>query len=358
MITAFQQVPEDVDRALILIAAICGVLLLGITIVMLLFVFKYSRKKAKKTSQVGHHTKLEIAWTVLPTILVIWMFFIGYSGFKKMRDVPEGAMVVEVTGRQWAWSFHYPKEKVDSMEMVVPVGEPVKVEITAPPEDVIHSFYLPEFRVKEDAVPGRTSYLWFMPERKGTYNVFCAEFCGKDHSKMTTVLRVVSKHEYREWIRTQIALRYKPLVYEALTDPEHKSFGPEELNIDAKRIYRTFCVSCHGENGDGSGLPGEARDFRLRSGWQRGPKVTTIYRTLEEGLEGTQMRAFPNFTPWERVALGHYVRTFLKEKLPTDSKKDFEALVKKYGLDKIRPPGKTLSIERAMEIMVEEAKNK
>jgi hypothetical protein len=267
-----------------------------------------------------------------------------------MRDVPEDAMVVEVTGKQWLWSFHYPEEKLDASEMVVPVGVPIKVELTAPPEDVIHSFYIPDFRVKEDAVPGKENYLWFQPERVGIYNIFCAEFCGKDHSQMISLLRVVEREDYDAWIESERLKRYKPVVLQAFFDAGHPTFGRGELDIDATALYKTFCQSCHGAEGDGSGLPDVARNFTTDEKWKRGRRVADIYRTLTEGIENTQMRSFPNLTPWERIALAHHVRTYMPAP-PPDAEDDCIALMEEYGLDRVQAPGKTIPVERAMEIL-------
>jgi hypothetical protein len=114
------------------------------------------------------------------------------------------------------------------------------------------------------------------------------------------------------------------------------------------------CQECHGPAGDGSGLPGQARNFTKPDGWKRSPKVADIYRTLMEGVPGTQMRPFPNLTPWERVALAHYVRSFLKGQAPQDTRPDYDALVKVYGLDKIQPPKQPLPIDQAMKLLVED----
>ena len=138
-------------------------------------------------------------------------------------------------------------------------------------------------------------------------------------------------------------------------NPQDPGFGKEQLNIDRAAIFGVYCASCHGAAGDGSGLPGQARNMTVLKGWKRSAKVTDIYRTLSEGIEGTQMRAFPNLTPWERVAVAHYVRSFSKEPLPQDTPEDYEALVRDYGLDKVQAPEETIPIERAMELLVMEA---
>jgi cytochrome c oxidase subunit II len=348
-------ITREVDLAFTLLGGVSLVLLAGITLAMIWFAVRYNRKRARKTEQIEGNLWLEVTWVVIPTIIVTWMFFLGYEGFLLMRQVPDNAMVVQVTGQQWSWSFHYPDDDVSSTEMVVPVNRPVKVELTAPPEDVIHSFFIPDFRVKEDAVPGKDTYLWFESNREGEFDIFCAEYCGKDHSQMISELRVVSEVDYRSWIRSQIAKQYKPLELAALEDPQHPEFSPDKLNIDGARLYTTYCASCHGAEGDGSGLPGVARDFNDLSGWKKSPKVTDIYRTLTEGIDGTQMRAFPNFTPWEKVALAHEVRSFIPADLPSVTEEEYTALVEEYGLDEMTGPGETIPVERAMELMVAEA---
>ena len=355
MLLAVSEITREVDRAMWLIGGTSLVLLFGITLAMLIMVVKYRRGRTPKTTQIHGHLWLEMTWLVIPTLIVFWMFWVGYRGFVLMRNVPEDAMLVEVTGKQWQWAFHYPVEKLDTGEMVVPVNRAVKVELTSPADDVAHSFFIPDFRVKEDAVPGQSTYLWFQAEREGTYNIFCAEFCGKGHSEMLSILRVVSQREYEEWILAQRARRYEPLLFEAVVDSEHEKFGPEGLDIDPPTLYKTYCQSCHGAAGDGSGLPGVARSFVVTDGWKNGRKVTDIYRTLTEGIKATQMRAFPNLVPWERLALAHYVRDFNDGVAPEDSPEDYAVLAEEYGLDEIQEPKQTSPVERAMEILSREA---
>jgi cytochrome c oxidase subunit II len=354
MFLAATAIAREYERAMALIGGACVILLIGITVVMVWFVVKYRRGKATTTRQIKGNTLLEIVWVVIPTFIVTWMFFVGYRGFELARHTPEGAQVVKVTGKQWVWTFDYPDKGISSGRLVVPVNRPIKVEITS--QDVNHSFFIPDFRVKEDAVPGKITHLWFKAEQEGTHNVFCAEFCGKDHAYMSTTVEVVSQKEYEAWVRDEQLKRYRPLEFEAVVNPKDPGFGPDQLNIDARRLYMTFCATCHGLAGDGSGLPAaHPRDFRSTANWKRSAKVVDIYRTLMEGIEGTQMRAYPNFTPWERVALAHYVRSFLKEKPPADSEEDYKALVAEYGLDKVQAPKQSIPIEKAMKLLVAEA---
>ena len=345
---------RNFDRAFLWIGGVSLLLLAGITAALVLFAMKYRRSRAATTSQREGNLPLEVAWTVLPTLLVVWMFYVGYEGFITLRGVPDDALLVRVTGRRWAWSFDYPDAGIaGATEMVVPRGRAVKVELTAPPDDVLHSFYLPDFREKEDVLPGRTTHLWFPAEREGTYDIFCAEFCGKGHSEMRAVLRVVPPKEFEAWLRKQAGRRLKPVDAETLLDPS-KAVPEAEWTADAAVVFRTFCASCHGEKGDGSGLPGEARNFTKADGWKHGARVADIFRTLETGIEGTSMRAFPTLSAWERVLLAHHVRRFLGAAAPADTPEAAKAFVTERGLDQIPPPRETIPVERAMEILERE----
>ncbi len=354
MLLVASELARDIDKAFWLVGGVSLVMLLGITGAMIWFAVHYRRGRRRTTTQVAGHPILEAAWIIIPTLIVTWMFFVGIEVFTTLRTPPPGSMIVQVTGRQWAWSFHYPDSGIDSTELVVPVGTPIKAEITSPPTDVTHSFFIPDFRLKEDAVPGKTTYLWFEADRTGDFHIFCAEFCGKDHSQMLSRLRVVTPAEFEAWKQAEIAKRYRPLVFEAVKDSNDPAFGPGDLNIDPKALYGIYCASCHGAAGDAAGGIPEARHFTSAADWKRSPKVVDIYRTLAEGIPDTQMRPFPNLTPWQKVALAHHVRTFLGTAPPEDSREDYDALVQEYRLEEVQPPAKVLPIDRAMELLAAE----
>jgi cytochrome c oxidase subunit 2 len=171
-------------------------MLVLITVTMIYFVIKYDRKNHPKATQIDGSTKLEIIWTVIPTIIVLAMFYYGWEGFKLLRSVPDGAMVVHVTGRMWEWKFIYENGR-ESKILYVPQDIPVKLLMTS--QDVVHSFYIPAFRIKEDTVPGMETYLWFQAKETGSYDVFCAEYCGTLHSEMITKLVVMTDGEFKKW---------------------------------------------------------------------------------------------------------------------------------------------------------------
>ncbi len=345
---------RNFDRAFLWIGGLALLVLLGVTVALVGFAVKYRRSRAATTSQRSHNTALEIAWTVIPTLLFLWMFYVGYEGFLTLRDAPPDAMTIRVTARRWSWSFSYPEAGVETTgELTVPVGRAVSLELSAPKDEVLHSFYLPDFREKEDVLPGRTTYLWFQADREGTYDIFCAEFCGTGHSEMRAVLRVVPAREYGAWLRRQAERRLRPVDAAALLDPS-LLLQEEEWRKEAEVLYRVGCASCHGLAGDGSGLPGEARNFSRADGWKQGSRVTDIFRTVTNGIPGTSMRAFPNLSAWERVELAHHVRGFLKGAAAADAPEDARALVAEYGTDKVQAPRATIPVERAMEILSRE----
>lgn len=199
-----QNIAEQVDATFIFIVAVSFLLLLIVTVTMIYFVIKYNKKRNPvASSDDSNHVKLEIIWTLIPTILVLVMFYYGYSGFKNMRNVPDDAMTVKAVGRMWQWTFEYENGK-KSDTLYVPVNKAVNMEITS--VDVNHSFYLPDFRVKEDAVPGRVNYLWFMPTEERTYIIECAQYCGLNHSYMLSTISALPENKFYEWYN------YKPPV--------------------------------------------------------------------------------------------------------------------------------------------------
>lgn len=352
MSQAIPNVVEQVDSAFWIILGISGVLFVGIILALVAFLMKYHKSRhPKATSQVEGHAVLEVLWIVIPTLIVLFMFWIGVIGFKSMRTVPDGAMVVKLTAQRWSFNFQYPQGDVSSPVLHVPAGVPVKVELNAPVSDVIHGFYLPDFRVKEDVIPGKQTYLWFMAPKEGTYNIFCTMFCGNGHSEMITTLQVHSKEGYEEWIRQQIADKNKPVDMALAMDPRSKDIQAR----GGRKLYDTYCASCHGAQGDGKGLAG-ARDFRSLAGWKNGEKLTDIFRTVTVGLDGTAMRGFPNLSAWDRFALVHEVAAFYKGgDRPASSPEDIEQLRAEYKLDEVPVVAKTLSIEKAMELIVKES---
>ncbi len=186
-----------VDQTFWLILGSSVILLLGITATMILFMVRYRRARHPEAAQIEGSVRLETLWTVLPTILVLVMFWYGWAGFKVMRDVPEDAMKVTVYAQKWSWIFEY-ESGMQSAELVVPTGEPVALDLVS--NDVIHSFFVPAFRLKEDCMPGRVNTAWFESTRDGEYDLFCAEYCGDRHSAMLSKVRSLPRPVYDQWV--------------------------------------------------------------------------------------------------------------------------------------------------------------
>ena len=218
-----------VDNVFLYILVICIFLLGLITFLMVYFVIRYRREKHPQPADIEGSTWLEITWTVIPTLIVLTMFYYGLTGFQFLKKVPAGAMAVKVIARQWSWLFQY-ENGIQDPELRVPVGKPVKLLLTS--VDVIHGFYVPAFRIKQDAVPGMTNYLWFQPTETGTYDVMCSQYCGLEHSHMLSKVIVLPEKEFEKWYEGQ-----KKEVTAKGPPPGYKLY--EEKG----------CVGCHSTDG-------------------------------------------------------------------------------------------------------------
>ena len=186
-----------VDQAFWFILGSSVIMLLGITLTMIYFIVKYRRSRNPNPAQIEGSKRLELLWTILPTILVMVMFYYGWAGFKVMRATPDNAYEIIVNARMWSWSFEYPNG-VQSSELYVPTGVPVSLKLRS--ADVIHSFFVPEFRLKEDCMPGRENHAWFSTTRDGIFTIFCAEYCGELHSQMLSKVVSVPQAEFDDWL--------------------------------------------------------------------------------------------------------------------------------------------------------------
>jgi len=226
------------------------VLLIGIT---LAFVYKYHHKKVDKVIDSHGNTSLEILWTIVPTILVLFIFAWGWLVYKKMHRPPAGSFEVRVIGQQWRWKFAYNNGKNTVGELIVPVGKRIKLLMTS--EDVIHSFFIPDMRVKQDVVPGLYTALWFEATKPGEHVIYCSEYCGGLHSNMLATLKVLPHDEWLEWWRKQEKTE------------RDLSIPPEKRGEGLATKYA--CTSCHSV--DGSALIGPS----FRNLYGRTEKLTS-----------------------------------------------------------------------------------
>ena len=240
--------------------------------------YRQRRKGEAVEKSPSHNNTIELIWTVVPTIIVCYLFWVGMTGFVDRRTPPAKAYTIYVTGQKWAWTFAYP-EGFASDELHAPPGEDVKLVIGS--TDVLHSVYIPSFRIKMDAVPGRYTETWFNATRPGTYKMFCAEYCGTNHSLMDADVWVHSSREsFDKWIEEQTSLGDLP---------------PVELGA---RLYTLkTCSSCH--TLDGNKLVGPS--FKDLFGSQReledGSTALADEAYLRESILNPMAKVAKGYTP-------------------------------------------------------------
>ncbi len=186
-----------VDSAFLFVVVCCVILLAIVTACMIWFLVRYNRGRHPRPEHVKENMYLEVAWTVIPTILVIFMFYFGWVDFDYIRNPPKNAMTVEVTARQWSWLFTYENGKHSDL-LYVPQGKPVRLIMTS--LDVLHCLFIPAFRIKEDCVPGMKTHLWFTAGEGGSYEIFCTEYCGVGHSHMRSKVVVLAPAAFGTWL--------------------------------------------------------------------------------------------------------------------------------------------------------------
>jgi cytochrome c oxidase subunit 2 len=217
-----------IESAFLIVTGISVFFLALVTFFMIFFLIKYNKRRHPEAVAVGDSLMLEIVWTVIPTMLVLALFYFGWKDFDYIRNPPKDAMPVTVIGRQWQWLFEY-ENGTESDVLRVPVGKPIRLILTS--KDVIHSFFVPAFRIKEDCVPGMETHLWFRVNEPGSYDVFCTEYCGVGHSHMRSKIIAVPQAEFTAWYVSAKARVQKP----------------EERGL--KLLLAKGCLGCHSISG-------------------------------------------------------------------------------------------------------------
>ena len=215
------------------ILGLCVFCFIGITVATIYFTWKYRARPGHKAQpSASHNDQLEITWTVIPSIIVVIIFVLGWRGYIELATPPRHAEEIRVEGQKWTWLFKYKYKGTELQDDVLHVPVDRKVRLVMSSRDVIHSFFVPAFRVKQDVVPGRYTKLWFTATRPGVYRVFCAEYCGKEHSLMKTRVIVHETGGYEEYLQK---LR-----------EEQENMDPIDLGKDT---YTKLCVGCHTVDG-------------------------------------------------------------------------------------------------------------
>jgi len=239
----------EVDLFYLFLFALTGFFTILIGAAALYFLIKYRRRsQGEIPEQIEGHLKLELTWTIIPFLISMFIFAWGAKIYYQMYTAPADALEIFVTGKQWMWRAQHPDGQREINELHVPLGRRVKLTMTS--EDVIHSYFIPAFRTKTDVVPGRYTMSWFTPTKTGTYHLFCAEYCGTQHSGMIGKVVVMEYPDYQAWLRGV---------------PREKS--PAEAG--AQFFTSLACNNCHldGKAGRGPALQGLfGTDVKLANG--------------------------------------------------------------------------------------------
>jgi cytochrome c oxidase subunit 2 len=218
---------DDVDWLFYGILAISIFCFVGITVVVVYFAWKYRQRPGHKAEPSdAHNDTLEITWTIIPSIICVIIFIFGWRGFLDLNTPPKHAYEIQVVAEKWNWTFRYPNGWTDN-NLHVPVDEPVRLLMRS--KDVLHSFYVPAFRVKQDVIPNRYTKLWFEANTPGVYRVYCAEYCGTEHSKMKKLAVVHPPGGFKQYLEEaeQVLLDMPPVAL-------------------GKYLYETRgCAQCH-----------------------------------------------------------------------------------------------------------------
>ena len=245
---------------------------------MTVAIIKHRKSVGHQAQQFHENTTVEIAWTIVPFIILIGMAYPATKTILAYKDTSNPDITIKATGYQWKWGYDYlnegvsfysnlatPREQIDGGNeaarnanpnyllevdnaVVVPVGKKIRVITTA--NDVIHAWWIPAFGVKQDAIPGFVRDMWFRADKVGTYRGQCAELCGKDHGFMPIVVEVVEQDKYDAWIAQQ----KKNLAAATVSADPAKQWTMEELKAQGEKVYASNCVACHQANG--MGIPG------------------------------------------------------------------------------------------------------
>lgn len=255
-------VAEHSDSVYFFILYVCTFFFVLIVSLMVLFMVKYRHRpgvEAEKTST--HNLTLELSWSVIPTLLTIVMFWVGFTGYIDMRTPPSDSYDINVIAKKWSWAFQYPNGWIES-ELHIPKGE--NVTLTMASDDVIHSLWVPAFRTKMDVVPGRYTQEWFKATRAGEYPLMCAEYCGQKHSNMISKVIVhETRGDFDKWLQQASDI--------------HKNKSPVEAG---EYFYKSRgCIQCHSLDG----TP------------KNGPSFKGLYGKDEKMTDGSTVKVDDNY---------------------------------------------------------------
>jgi cytochrome c oxidase subunit II len=273
-------------------AAVLGVTIFFSTLIAALifcFAIRYHYKRPADRSNPPHfHLGLEITWTAIPLMIVLGLFLAGSRLFVQIRHAPADAVEMYVVGKQWMWKLQHPEGRREINELHIPVGYPIKLIMTS--EDVIHSFFVPAFRVKQDVLPGRYTTMWFEATKAGEFHLFCAEYCGTSHAAMRGRIIAMPVAEYGQWLSGAMKAAGQGIAATQV--------GSDQNMVQAgSALFKTYrCDSCHKE--DGSGSAPNLRGLFGKSVHLEGGQTTTANESyLRESILTPNARVVKGFQP-------------------------------------------------------------
>lgn len=282
---------SQVDALTLFLTAVTVFFTLLIAALILIFMVRYRRHTAaERGADVHGSLALEIGWTIVPFVIVMVVFVWSASIYAKIKRPPDDAVNVNVVGKQWMWKVQHMEGRREINQLHVPTGTPIKLTITS--EDVIHSFYVPAFRIKQDAVPGRYTTAWFEATKPGRYHLFCAEYCGTIHSGMIGEVVVMEPAEFQAWLQSDV-----PVVAAAPGAAGGGAAAAKQAPADLGKALFTAkgCATCHmGGSPLGPGLAGVVGSTRK---FQGGATAVADDDYLRESILNPQARLLEGYPP-------------------------------------------------------------
>ena len=267
----------EVDAVYFYLMAVSGFFTLLIASLIIFFAIRYRRgSPADRTMGHGHFFAIEATWIIIPFILAMIMFFWGAKVYFRLVRPPAGALEITTVGRQWMWKFQHPSGNREINDLHVPLGMPVRLQMIS--EDVIHSVYVPAFRVKQDVLPGRYTTLWFEPTRLGEYHLFCAEYCGTKHSEMKGKVIVMEPSAYQDWLAGGTS-------------------GDTPVEAGRKLFEQLRCDQCHKSTGEPGRGPPLENVFGSTVALRNGQTVVADENYLRQSILDPQAKLVAGYQP-------------------------------------------------------------
>jgi cytochrome c oxidase subunit 2 len=327
---AGSRIAEDIHDLHEYVMILCTVIFVGVFAFMFYSVYAHRKSKGHKAAQFHENTTVEILWTVIPLLILIGIAWPTTRTVVAQKDTSNPDLTIKVTGYQWKWGYDYvkgegegisfvstlatPRDQIENRapkgenyllevdnELVVPVGKKIRMLTTA--ADVIHSWWVPAFGAKQDAIPGFIRDLWFRADKTGTFRSQCVELCGKEHGFMPIVVRVVSQDEYSKWVGDRMKL-----IAAAADDP-NKQFTMDELKKRGEQVYAKNCVVCHQATGKGTPPAFPPLDGSAVVTGPKDAQIQTLLKGVVKDGKPTAMVAFgPQLNDVELAAVITFTR--------------------------------------------------